>query len=49
MYENFLTSSDGLTHNAAQGLDTATEARTKYVVCKAKATGVEKELAVQIP
>ena len=48
LYEPRLTSSDGLTHNATVYLDTATEARTKYVVCKAKATGVEKELAVQI-
>ena len=47
LYEH-MTSTDGLTHNAMVYLDTATEARTKYVVCKAKATGVERELAVQI-
>ena len=47
LYEH-MTSTDGLTHNATVYLDTATEARTKYVVCKAKATGVERELAVQI-
>jgi hypothetical protein len=48
LYEGKLVSSDGLTHNATVYLDTPTDARTKYVVCKAKATGVEKELAVQI-
>lgn len=48
LYEDRLTSADGLTHNATVYLDTPTEARTKYVVCKAKATGVERELAVQI-
>ncbi len=48
LYDHLSPSADGLTHNATVYLDSATAARTLYLVCKANATGKEKELAIQV-
>lgn len=48
LYDLITPSANGLTHNANIVLDTATGAKTIYLVCKANASGLEKEVAIQV-
>ncbi len=48
LYDLIAPSANGLTHNANIVLDTASGAKTIYLVCKATASGVEKEVAIQV-
>ena len=48
LYDFLTPSADGLAHEATVYLDSATAARTIYLVCKANDSDAEKELAIQV-